>query len=102
MYRKIYLKQKLSSVVLIDENVEERDDDENPEENKMIKPVKPQNEVKNKAKELRAKAKKARLRLTFEKKHTNKEEDLEEEEYNEEYNEEYEPNDIAQDEYEDY
>jgi len=101
LYRKIYLKQKLSSVILIDEEVEERDDEENPEENKIIKPVKPQNEVKNKAKQMRAMAKKARLRLTFEKKVTNKEE-IEEEEYDEEYNQEYEPNDVDQDEYEEY
>jgi len=68
LFQKIYLKQKLSAVVLIDENVEERDDQEDLEVVKPARVTKTQNEVKKSALEMRTKAKQARLRLTFEKK----------------------------------
>ncbi len=66
LFQKIYLKQKLSAVALIDENVEERDDYEDPEVAKPLKYNKTQNEIKKTALELRTKAKQARLRLNFE------------------------------------
>jgi len=106
LFQKIYLKQKLSAVALIDENVEERDDYEDPEVAKPLKYNKSQNEIKKSATEMRSKAKQARLRLTFEKKNKKvKNETPANYQINEEYEEEeedHENQDEGYEEEEDY
>lgn len=109
LFQKIYLKQKLSAIALIDENVEERDDFEDPEVVKPLKYNKSQNEIKKSAKDIRTKAKQARLRLTFEKQNKKVKNDVpadyqinEEIGLNEEYEEEDNGNQEGYEEEEDY
>ena len=90
LIKKIYLKQKLSAVVLIDGTVDERDDQEDLEVVKPARATKTQNEVKKSAVDIRTKAKQARLRLTFEKQNKKVKNDTPAQ-Y--EINEEYEEND---------
>lgn len=91
LFRKIYLKHKLVSVAIIDDHIDpEKEQPDESELTKVIPKYAPQNEIKKRALEMKAKMKEAKLRLTFEKKkkvHREQEEQAEqlvENEYEEE------------------
>lgn len=67
MFRKVYLKHKLTGVALLDDTIDEDNAEDEPEENRLLKRYDGQNETKKKALDFKAKMKESRVRLTFEK-----------------------------------
>lgn len=96
MFRKVYLKHKLTGVAILDDVVDEDAEDE-VEENRLIKKYDGQNETKKKAQEYKVKMREAKVRLTFEVKKKVKNDETEEaQEPN--YENEYEEEDYEEEE----